>query len=106
MASGSHPRRRPTRRLPRQPSVRITEPLRGERTRELVAGADAELPVDVSQVVLDRLRAEEETGSGFARRAAAGEEQGDLELLGRQVAERARVAPPRRLAGRGELGAR
>src|SRR5437016_7370260 len=86
--------------------VRLAAPLRAQRPRELVARSDAELPIDVPQVILDRLRAEEEPRGGLARRAAAGEQQRDLELLGRQVSERAGVAAPRRLSGRGELGAR
>src|SRR2546423_10240403 len=86
--------------------VRLTAPLRGQRPRELVARPDAELPIDVPQVVLDRLRAEEEPRGGLARRAAAGEEQRDLELLGCQVSERAGVAAPRRFTGGRQLGAR
>src|SRR5437016_14264068 len=86
--------------------VRLAAPLRAQRPRELVARPDAELPIDVPQVVLDRLRAEEEFRGGLARRAAAGEEQRDLELLGRQVSERAGVAPPRRFPGGAQLGAR
>src|SRR2546423_3435972 len=86
--------------------VRLTAPLRGQRPRELVARPDAELPIDVPQVVLDRLRAEEEPRGGLARRAPAREEQRDLELLRCQVSEGAGGAAPRRLAGGGELRAR
>src|SRR3954447_14341143 len=44
-----------------------------EHRRQLLARVDAQLAVDVTQVVLDRLRAEEDRRSRFARRPAAGE---------------------------------
>src|SRR5262249_4508309 len=66
---------------------------------------DRELPVRVSQVVLDGLRAEEERRRSLTRRLAVGEEERDLELLRRQLVERRRDAAPGRLAGRRQLGA-
>ena len=79
--------------------------MRGQRLRQLVAGVDAELLVDVAQVVLDGLRAEEQRGRGFPGRLARGEQQRDLQFLRRQLLQRAGVPPPEGLAGRGELGA-
>ena len=54
---------------------------------ELAAGADGELAVDVAQVVLDGLRAEEERGRGLAGRPAVGQQQRDLQLLRRQLVD-------------------
>src|SRR5580700_3856948 len=79
--------------------------LPGERERELLAGVDAQLQVHVTQVILDRLRAEEQRRGGFARRLATGQQDGDLQLLRGQLVDRARVAAAERLAGRGELRA-
>ena len=45
--------------------------------RELVPRGHAELLVDVTQVVLHRLRAEVEGGGGLTRRASLGQGQGD-----------------------------
>src|SRR4051812_30880576 len=42
-----------------------------EHRRQLLARVDAQLAVDVTQVVLDRLRAEEDRRGRFARRPAA-----------------------------------
>ena len=78
--------------------------LGGQRLGELLARVDVELQVDVAQVVLDRLRAEEQRGGGLPRGLAAGQQQRDLQLLRGQLVDRARVAPPQRLAGRRELG--
>src|SRR4051812_48690878 len=64
---------------------------------------DAELPIHVTQVVLDCLGTEEERGSRLARRLPVGEETRDLQLLRREVVERARVAAARRLARGREL---
>src|SRR5512132_102950 len=75
-----------------------------DRLGELGARVDAELPVDVAQVVLDRLRAEKHRGRRLPSGTAVGEEQGDLELLGRQLVERRRVPLPGGLARRLELG--
>ena len=68
--------------------------------RELIA----ELAVDVAQVVVDGLRAEEQLRRRLARRVALGEHERDLELARRQLVERARVALARRLAGGEQLG--
>src|SRR5689334_1091217 len=65
---------------------------RGEELRELGTRADAELRVHLAQVVLDRLRAEEERRGGLARRSPFDEQETDLELLRREGA--ARVGPP------------
>src|SRR4051794_25508614 len=73
--------------------------------RKVGAGADAELAVDVAQVVLDRLRAEEHRRRRLARRPPAGEEERDLELLRRELIQRRRIAPACGLARRAELGA-
>src|SRR3954452_19946619 len=72
--------------------------MRRERRRELVARMDAELPIHVTQVVLDRLGTEEERRGSLARRLPLGEETRDLQLLRREVVEGARVAAARRLA--------
>src|SRR5215217_6370818 len=51
-----------------------------EGARELDAGADVELAVDVAQVCFDRAGAEDELLGGFAVRAPGGDELGDLAL--------------------------
>src|SRR4051794_13850541 len=66
--------------------------MRRECSRELVARMDAELQIHVTQVVLDRLGTEEERRGRLARRLPLGEETRDLQLLRREVVERARVA--------------
>src|SRR3954452_23496261 len=76
---------------------------RAERSPELVTRVDRKLPIDVAQVVLDCLRAEEQGGRGFARRAPVGQQQRHLQLLGRQLAETARVAAAGGLAGRSQF---
>jgi hypothetical protein len=73
--------------------------------REFLAGVDTESLVDVPEVVLDRLGAEEQRGRGFPRRLPPGEQQRDLQLLRRQIVEGARVPGPARFAGGRELGA-
>src|SRR5204863_2767227 len=60
--------------------------------------------VDVSQVVLDRLRTEEDGRCSLARRLALRKQQRDLKLLRRQLVERRHVAAACGFAGRGELG--
>src|SRR5690349_24719480 len=66
-------------------------------TRQLDAGADAELGVDVAQVGLDGLRAEHELLGDLAVRAAGGDQLGDLALAVREDAiavARRRAADP------------
>src|SRR5438477_12066500 len=79
--------------------------LRGERLRQLLARVDGELLVDVAQVVLDRLRAEEQRRRRLSCRLARGQQERDLQLLWGQLVERGRVAPSERLAGCRQLGA-
>ena len=73
-------------------------------SRELLARVDPELQVDVAQVVLDRLGAQEQRRGGLARGPAGGEHQGDLQLLGCQLVDRVGLTAAKRLAGRLELG--
>src|SRR5919204_673410 len=75
------------------------------KARELRARRDPELGEDVSQVVVDRPRGQEEVRRDLLVREAVGDEPRDLQLLWRQVVDRARVALPRRLARRAQLGA-
>src|SRR3954454_19485036 len=75
--------------------------------RQLDARGDAELGVDLAQVVLDRPPAEEQPrGDLRVAQAVVDDELGDLELLRGEVVERARVALAGRLAGRAQLGPR
>src|SRR5262249_39988988 len=76
-----------------------------ERCPELVAGVDVQLPIDVAEVVLDRLGAEEERGCRLARRPAGRAGEGGLELLRRPLGGTAGIAAPRRLARRREFRA-
>src|SRR4051812_34080200 len=69
-----------------------------ERRRELVARMDSELPIHVTQVVLDRLGTEEKRRGSLTRGLPLGEETRDLQLLRREVVERARVAAASGLA--------
>ena len=75
-------------------------------------GSDAELAVDVAQVVLDGLRAEEQRRGGLARRPAARPAARDLQLLRRQVgraspaSRRRAVSPVARSSARGPVGPR
>jgi phosphoribosylformylglycinamidine synthase len=55
--------------------------LRGQHPRELITGVDAELLVDVAQVVLDGLRAQEQRGGGFPGGLPPGQQDGDLIFL-------------------------
>lgn len=59
-----------------------------ERRCELCAGADAELAVDLAEVELDRLLAEEELGRHVAVRRAAGYGFGHAQLGGRETVAR------------------
>ena len=77
-----------------------------DRVRQLGAGAHPELQVHVAQVVLDRLRAEEQRGGGLPRGPPAGEHAGDLQLLRRQVVEAGGAAALGGLAGGAQLGGR
>ena len=56
-----------------------------QHARQLAAAADPELAVDRAEVVLDRLRAEEQRGGDLAVGAALGDLERDLELLGGQL---------------------
>ena len=71
---------------------------RFDDARELGPGADAELAVDVPEVELDRLHAEEQRGGGLPVRRAAGDERGDLQLLRRESVLRLLLGRPHRLA--------
>src|SRR4051812_40142931 len=74
--------------------------------RQLDARGDAELRVDLAQVVLDGPPAEEQPrGDLRVAQALLGHELGDLQLLRREVVERAGVALARGLAGRPQLRA-
>src|SRR5262245_59777345 len=74
-----------------------------EVRRELRAGAQAELAVDLTEVVLDRLAAEHEIGLDLGVGAPARRQQRDAELVGRELVE---AAPDgRRLARRRAGGA-
>ncbi len=61
---------------------------RRQLVRELDAGAHAQLRVDVAQVGLDRLGAEEELLGDLAVRPPGGHERGDLALAVGEGAER------------------
>src|SRR5437763_4272921 len=75
-----------------------------DRRRELLPGGDAELAVHVAKVVLDRLRAQKERRRRLAGGTPFREQDGDLELLWREVIEGARIAAAGGLAGGRELG--
>jgi len=64
--------------------------LRGQHPRQLITGVDAEFLVDVAQVVLDGLRAQEQRGGGFPGGLPPGQQEGDLQLLRGQLVEGAR----------------
>src|SRR6476619_1754900 len=66
---------------------------------------DIELSVDVPEVVLDRLRAEERRRCRLASRSPLCQQERDLELLRCQLVQRRDVAPPGRLSRRVELRA-
>src|SRR4051795_667833 len=72
--------------------------------RQLGARGDAELRVDLAQVVLDRPPAEEQPrGDLRVAQPVLDHELGDLQLLGGEVVERAGVALARGLARRPQL---
>ena len=71
---------------------------RFDDARELGPRADAELAVDVPEVELDRLHAEEQSGSGLPVRRAACDERGDLQLLRRESVSSLLLGRPHRLA--------
>src|SRR4051812_10220514 len=70
---------------------------------KLGAGADAELPVDVTEVVLDRLGAENQLCARLAICRSPRHGARDLQLLRRQAVTEIDVATAHRLAGRAEL---
>src|SRR3954451_24774478 len=82
----------------------VTSP-RNRDLRQLLARGDAELLVDVPQVVLDGLRTQEDRRGRLAGGLAVGQEARDLALLRRQLIECRRVATARGCAGRRQLGA-
>lgn len=65
---------------------------------------DAELDVKVAQVVVDSLWTQQQRRRGLARGLSAGQQQRDLELLGRQLVERRRVPAAESLPGGLKLG--
>src|SRR4249919_1158540 len=67
---------------------------------------DLELPEHLVQVVLDRLRAEEELRGDVLVRLPLADQAGDLQLLRRQLVDRARISSTHCLAGRTQLGTR
>ena len=103
-------------RLPRRPPPRLAErvgehvrvalalgQLHRHQPRELRAAADVELAVDLAEVVLDRLRREEQRGRHLAVRHALRDEERDLQLVRRQPRAGRLRAPPRRRARRAQL---
>src|SRR5262249_60009049 len=70
------------------------------------AGADAELPEDAAQVMIDRSRADDQLGRGLAIGGPLAHRPRDLQLLPRQPIESARIAPARGLTRGAELAAR
>src|SRR4051794_40437933 len=75
-----------------------------ESASQLLARVDAELLVDVAQVVLDGLRAQKDRRRGLARRPALREQLRYLQLLRGELVQRAGIAPPGGLPGRSQLG--
>jgi len=73
--------------------------------RQLGPGREPELAEHVSQMEVDRARTEEQLRGDVPVGTPLGDQVGDLDLLGGQVVERARVAPATPLAARTELGA-
>src|SRR5262249_23468986 len=72
--------------------------LLGQCPPQILARVDAELLVDVAQVVFDRLRAQKQGRCGLAGRLTCGEQQRDLELLRRQLVDGGRFAAAECLA--------
>src|SRR5262245_11893100 len=75
----------------------------GEQPCELDAGVDAELAVDVGQVVLDGLAADEQRLGDAGIRVPVGDEARHLELLRGQRRGERLVASRDRLAGGAQL---
>src|SRR5262249_17597283 len=73
---------------------------------QLRARGDAELGENLTEVILDRPRAEEQLRGDLLVRLAPRYQTADLELLRRQLGERAHVAAPGRLAGGAKLAVR
>src|SRR5256885_1621515 len=71
---------------------------------QFFAGADLQLVIDVTEVVLDGLRAQVEPGRGLARGRSFGKRQRDLKLLWCQLATVGVVADACGLAACLELG--
>src|SRR6185437_12842782 len=84
----------------------LTAPFAGEGPGEFVAGVDVQLLVDVPEVILHGLGAQEQRGRGFPCCPPARQGQRDLQLLRGQLVDRARIPPQERLAGGREFGAR
>src|SRR5215470_6261987 len=82
--------------------LRAAEP----EAHQLRARRDPELREHLAQVVLDRARAEEELSGHLLVRVALADEARDLQLLRRQLVDRARVALARGLPRRPQLTAR
>src|SRR4051794_21872303 len=82
---------------------RLGDLLGEDAAGELGARGHPQLAGDAAQVALDRLGAEEELRAGLAVGRPLGHEQGDLQLLRRELLGRAAVAPARVLTGGGEL---
>src|SRR5262249_13179011 len=76
-----------------------------QRRVELLAGADAELPEDLSQVPLDRSRAEEQLGAYLRVRVPLARKLGDLCFLSREIATSLRGTFACLLAGGEKLSA-
>src|SRR5688572_6145537 len=76
---GSNPS--PSARLDRRSARDAARALSREQMSELRSGADVELAIDVSEVVLDRLRAKEESRSDVAVRVAFADRERHLQLL-------------------------
>src|SRR4051812_2676473 len=87
------------------PAGRIGEVASLGELDQLCPRGDVELPEDVAQVVVDRPRAEEELCGDLSIRGALAHEAGDLELLRRELVDRAGIAFPCRLPARAELAA-
>ena len=74
--------------------------------RELVARRDRQLREDPAQVVVDGALAEEQLRRDVPVGGTACDEAGDLDLLGRQLVDRARIPLAGRLAAGAQLAVR
>src|SRR5436190_9675946 len=72
----------------------------GALEHELAARGDPQLGERLAQVVVDRAGAEEEPRGNLLVRRALADEPGDLQLLRRELVERARTAPTGGLTAR------